>query len=41
MAVSLWQESAQKRPAYKKHGLIGRALFLHQRDGCTLQAMGV
>ena len=41
MAVSLWQDLAQKRPAYNKHGIIGRPLFLHQRDGCTLQAVRV
>ena len=41
MAVSLWQHPAQKRSAYDKHGIIGRPLFLHQRDGCTLQVMGV
>ena len=41
MAVSLWQGLAQKRPAHNKHGTIGRLLFLHQGDGCTLQAMGV
>ena len=29
MAVSLWQESAQKQPAHNKHGTIGRPLFLH------------
>ena len=27
MAVSLWQHSVQKRPAYNKQGLFGRALF--------------
>ena len=40
VAVSLWQHSVQKRPAYNKQGLFGRALFFYQRDGCTLQAMG-
>ena len=41
MAVSLWQDSAQKRLAYKKRGTIGGSSFLHQRDGCTLEAMEV
>ena len=36
MAVSLRQDSAQKRLAHNKHGTIGRSLFLHQEDGCAL-----
>ena len=32
MAVSLRQDSAQKRLAYNKHGAIGMPLFLHQED---------
>ena len=36
MAVSLWQDSAQKRLAHNKHGTIGGSLFLHQEDGCAL-----
>ena len=41
MAVNLWYNSVQKRLAYNKHGIIRRPLFLHQEDGCALQAMGV
>ena len=36
MAVSLWQDSAQKRLAHNKHGIISRSLFLHQESGCAL-----
>ena len=36
MVVSLWQDSAQKRPAHNKHGTIEGPLFLHQEDGCAL-----
>ena len=36
-ARSIWQLGpAQKRLAYYKDGAIGRPLFLHQEDGCTL-----
>ena len=35
MVVILWQDPAQKRLAYDKHGIIGRPLFLHQEDGCA------
>ena len=41
MAVSLRQGQAQKQLAHNKHGIIGRPLFLHQEDGCALQAMGM
>ena len=41
MTVSLWQDSAQKPPAHNKRGTIGRPLFLHQKDGCTLQVVGM
>ena len=41
MAVSLWQDPAQKQSDYNKHGIIGRPFFLHQGDGYTLQVMGV
>ena len=41
MAVSLWQDSAQKQLAHNKHGIIWRSLFLHQEDECTLKAMGM
>ena len=41
MTVSLWQDSAQKRPALNKHGTIEGSLFLHQGDGCALWAMGM
>ena len=36
MAVSLWQDSAQKRLAHNKHEIIRGSLFLHQEDGCAL-----
>ena len=36
MAVSLWQDSAQKRLAQIKIGIIRVSLFLHQEDGCAL-----
>ena len=41
MAVSLWQDQVQKRLAHNEHGAIGGSLFLHQRDGRTLQVMGM
>ena len=39
MAVSLRQNSAQKRLAYNKQRTIGRPLSLHQEDGYALWAM--
>ena len=39
MVVNLWQDSA--RLAHNKYGTIGRSLFLHQKDRCTLQAVGM
>ena len=36
MAASLRQGPAQKQLAHNKHGIIGRPLFLHQKDGCAL-----
>ena len=37
MVISLWQDSAQKRLANNKHGIIrGDSLFLNQEDGCAL-----
>ena len=41
MAASLWQDSAQKRPAHNKHGTIEGSLVLHQRDGCAFKSMRV
>ena len=41
MPVSLWQGPVQKRLAHNKYGTIEGPLFSYQRDGCTLQAMGV
>ena len=41
MVVSLWQDPIQKQLTHNKHGIIGRSLFLHPKDGCTLQAAGM
>lgn len=41
MTFIQWKDSVQNRIAHIKHGITGRSLFLHQKDGCALEEMRI